>query len=162
MSTKVVLFLLPLAFGLCGCNQGQTAKPQNASPSAVTTTVPYQRFVPVPRQPGNLTGVPRSGAFALDTMTGQLCRTYQRDSPEENTSGKGSTALDTLPLCRALWANPQAATPGDMPPQRVIDAMRNGQYVSNPNGVTYQKVNGKLQLMGNTSFQWVISDGANS
>ena len=37
---------------------------------------PYQRFIPVPRQPNDVTGLPWSGAFALDTKTGQLCWTY--------------------------------------------------------------------------------------
>jgi hypothetical protein len=40
------------------------------------STGAYQRFIPMPRQPENLTAVPWSGAFALDTKTGQLCRTY--------------------------------------------------------------------------------------
>jgi hypothetical protein len=53
-----------LTLALAGCEQA----PQIIKP-------PYQRFVPVPREP-NLTGLPWSGAFALDTKTGQLCWTY--------------------------------------------------------------------------------------
>ena len=45
-------------------------------PSAPPRPIPYQRFVPINRQPENLTGMPWSGAFALDTKTGQLCWTY--------------------------------------------------------------------------------------
>ena len=37
----------------------------------------------MPRQPENLNGVPWSGAFALDTKTGQLCRTYDGGTDEK-------------------------------------------------------------------------------
>jgi len=49
---------------------------QSPHPVAASKAAPYQRFVPMPRQPENVQGVPWSGAFALDTKTGQLCRTY--------------------------------------------------------------------------------------
>jgi hypothetical protein len=52
-----------------GCDQTQTA-------SVPQKPAPYQRFIPMPRQPADLSGVPWSGAFALDTKTGQLCFTY--------------------------------------------------------------------------------------
>jgi hypothetical protein len=45
----------------------------------------YQRFMPMPRQPENLNGVPWPGAFALDTKTGQLCRTYDGGNDEKWT-----------------------------------------------------------------------------
>jgi hypothetical protein len=44
---------------------------------------PYQRFVPMPRQPENVQGVPWFGAFALDTKTGQLCLTGAGDFGED-------------------------------------------------------------------------------
>ena len=53
----------------------------------------YQRFIPVPRQPENVTGVPWSGVFALDTKTGQLCLTYEGDFPDK---------WKALPMCVEL------------------------------------------------------------
>jgi len=52
----------------------QSPRPATAQPTH--DPAGYQRFIPMPRQPENVTGVPWSGAFALDTKTGQLCRTY--------------------------------------------------------------------------------------
>src|SRR5271166_3949321 len=59
-----------------------------ARPAAQTApnTGGYQRFVPMPRQPENLTAVPWSGSFALDTKNGQLCRTYD-GGVDENWKG---------------------------------------------------------------------------
>lgn len=55
-----------------GCDP--TTKPQ--SPAKTSVRPPnYQRFIPVPRE-ANLAGVPWSGSLALDTLTGQLCKTY--------------------------------------------------------------------------------------
>src|ERR1039458_9135488 len=69
------LRLFPLALlalsALCACNSAQSP------PQVAQVKQPYQRFIPVPREP-NLTGVPWSGAFALDTKTGQLCTTYDQ------------------------------------------------------------------------------------
>lgn len=65
---------LPLVLNGCGDFQAKSAQPRKQS---------YQRFIPVPRQPENLEGVPWSGALALDTKTGQLCQTY----PESTVSG---------------------------------------------------------------------------
>jgi len=56
--------------------KAQSAAAQRPAGQAAAGTGAYQRFVPMPRQPEDLTGVPGSGAFALDTKTGQLCRTY--------------------------------------------------------------------------------------
>jgi len=58
---------------------GVSMKAQSAAAQrpAVQPAGAYQRFVPMPRQPADLTGVPWSGAFALDTKTGLLCRTYE-------------------------------------------------------------------------------------
>jgi len=38
---------------------------------------PYQRFIAAPREPSNLEDVPWVGSLALDTKTGQLCKTYE-------------------------------------------------------------------------------------
>lgn len=59
--------------------------PAQTAPSAGAC----QRFIPMPRQPENLNGVPWSGAFALDTKTGQLCRTYD-DQADEKWKGLAS------------------------------------------------------------------------
>jgi hypothetical protein len=71
-----------------GCNQVQPA-----APAVAQKPIPYQRFVPVPRQPADLMGVPWSGAFALDTKTGQLCLTYPGNFPEK---------WNSLPQCTDL------------------------------------------------------------
>jgi uncharacterized lipoprotein YajG len=57
---------------------------------------PYQRFVPVPRQPADLMGLPWSGAFALDTKSGQLCWTYDVKNSSQ------SDMWPVLPYCSAL------------------------------------------------------------
>jgi len=43
--------------------------------------------------------MPWSGAFALDTMTGQLCWTYKPITSDNNAQ------LPTLPDCKALYQN---------------------------------------------------------
>jgi hypothetical protein len=63
-----------VASGMAIKAQSLPLRPAAAQPSPSTGA--YQRFIPMPRQPENVTGVPWSGAFALDTKTGQLCRTY--------------------------------------------------------------------------------------
>lgn len=55
----------------------------------------YQRFVPVPRYPENaVIGLPISATFALDTKTGQLCRTYY---------GGVDSQWQGLPSCAQLY-----------------------------------------------------------
>jgi hypothetical protein len=103
MSRRMPLILLLAISWLCGCDQSQPP-PHVLAPAvaSVPKQVDYQRFIPVPRQPESLRGVPWSGALALDTMTGQLCRTYD----EEVSLEDGPKAFwATLPLCRSLWAN---------------------------------------------------------
>ena len=93
----------------------QTSPPP---PPQSAETQPYQRFIPVARQPENVDGVPWSGAFALDTMTGQLCRTFDRNALvgdktiDYDTLARkyGGTAApqkqsvwNSLPLCHDLW-----------------------------------------------------------
>jgi hypothetical protein len=76
-----------------GCGQ------QGPQPAAVKQ--PYQRFVPIsvpiPREPGNPTGLPWAGAFALDTKTGQLCWTY---NVGENRT---SNLFPNIPYCSVLF-----------------------------------------------------------
>jgi hypothetical protein len=68
---------------------------------------PYQRFVPIHREPANLpetsmfsskAGIPWSGAFALDTKTGQLCWTYH-----EGLENKGDNSWPHIPDCYDLY-----------------------------------------------------------
>jgi hypothetical protein len=73
-----------------GCDNAPTKPTVPEKPAA------YQRFVPIPRQPENLQGVPWSGAFALDTKTGQLCKTYDWES---------TSNLQGLPLCTVVLAS---------------------------------------------------------
>jgi hypothetical protein len=81
---------------LLACDQKPT--PVAAAPSATTpAAVPYQRFVPVPRQPDNVQGVPWSGAFALDTKTGNLCFTYGKGNFPKNWQG--------IPECFELFTD---------------------------------------------------------
>jgi len=83
--------LIGLAVVLVSCEQRPSSpEPKPAAQQRSEPASGYQRFVPLPRQPENLRGVPWSGAFALDTQTGQLCRTYQGDLAEPWRS---------LPLC---------------------------------------------------------------
>jgi len=84
---------------LAACDQKPT--PLAATPCPATT--PYQRFIPVPRQPENVQGVPWSGAFALDTKTGNLCFTYGKSNFPKN--------WQNIPECVELFATvPDTAT----------------------------------------------------
>lgn len=89
---------LVACLSLASCDQIRSAvDPQPRS-------VAYQRFVPVPRQPETLTNVPWSGAFALDTKTGQLCLTYRSDVKEP---------WQSLPECVVLLKTyPDSTAPG--------------------------------------------------
>jgi len=72
--------LVIVALLLNSCEQ--KVPPPTVSTTSATHPVPYQRFVPSSRLPENVTGVPWSGAFALDTKTGKLCLTYEGDFGE--------------------------------------------------------------------------------
>jgi hypothetical protein len=73
MKIATYLLALSLIISVVGCEHA----PVPPTPSIVPPRPnPYQRFIPMPRQPENLGGVPWSGAFALDTKTGQICFTY--------------------------------------------------------------------------------------
>jgi len=92
----VSALFLPLA----ACDQ----KPAPSSPVPIQSPVPYQRFIPMPRQPENVQGVPWSGAFALDTRTGQLCLTYEGDVGKD---------WQSLPTCLALFNQYPTDSPKD-------------------------------------------------
>jgi len=95
---KPIDILIASVVGTALIISGAAMKAQSQSSRSPAQTSPspglYQRFVPMPRQPEDLTGVPWSGAFALDTQTGQLCRTYDGGIDEKWTG---------LNLCADLY-----------------------------------------------------------
>jgi hypothetical protein len=111
MPVKLLIAVAGL-LALSGCADFQTKSAQAAKQ-------PYQRFVPVPRQPENLQGVPWSGALALDTKTGQLCQTYPEStapasspsSPPPKTAEEFLNKYESqqtlgwheIPLCKHLY-----------------------------------------------------------
>lgn len=73
--------------------------PKDFVPISEKGKKPSARFVPITWGPANLTGVPWSGAFALDTKTGQLCKTYSW----EILGRKQDDLLNSLPECLSLY-----------------------------------------------------------
>lgn len=87
MKTALALSALLLIFQQpSGCDQS------SPPPQAPPKPAPYQRFIPIQR--GEVSGVPWSGAFALDTKTGRLCLTYEANF--------GNGIWNTLPQCPDL------------------------------------------------------------
>jgi hypothetical protein len=90
-----VLGLFLLTFLLQSCNQPFSIPkrdPVNERPAKKTEQVPggnYQRFLPVSGNP----------MFALDTVTGQLCKTY----PTLGVVKPDDVKTLALPFCRDLW-----------------------------------------------------------
>ena len=74
---------------------------RNGSPTSERGEPYWQRFISAPKPPDNMTGVPWTGWLALDTETGQLCRTY---------NGKPSEDWQTLPLCSDLYVKPSLSS----------------------------------------------------
>ena len=64
---------------LCGCGK---------------TTTPYQRFLPLSRQPESLKGDAWQGTYALDTKTGQLCVTFDPSA---------FSSVSAIPTCLKLY-----------------------------------------------------------
>ncbi len=81
--------LLPICVLLLGC----PACDRQQQPQQPPKPTYQQRFIPIRREPQNVEGVPWSGAFALDTKTGQLCETYNL----------GSDKWATIPQCFDLY-----------------------------------------------------------
>ncbi len=54
----------------------------------------YQRFLPIPTETAGIYGVPSANHFALDTATGQLCKTFPWNIPDNS--------FNQIPLCRDL------------------------------------------------------------
>lgn len=76
---------IPLLLLLAACLSAQTTAVETPSKSC-------QRFLPLTSETEKV-GVPWAGFFALDTETGQLCRT---------TARKLDNQFDELPSCQAL------------------------------------------------------------
>lgn len=78
---------------LQGCNSSGRERPNQKFEQVQT----FQRFVPVQGMPQGAQNNVWSGAFALDTVTGELCFTY-RDVGVRQSS---------IPLCRDLFDKKQ-------------------------------------------------------
>src|SRR5205085_1715427 len=88
MSMRLMGSTFLACLALTGCNYvGQNNPPRSSR---------YQRFIPIPRE-GAPVGMPWSGAFALDTKTGQLCWTYKGMTNNSNTQ------WPNLPDCASLY-----------------------------------------------------------
>jgi hypothetical protein len=89
--TNILLSLLVLVVLILGFfvtpSKSEKAPSISASPS-------FQRFLPIPPQPQFMEGLPAADHFALDTKTGQLCKTYDWDIPRSDTN--------PIPTCRDL------------------------------------------------------------
>jgi hypothetical protein len=110
--------LAPLvALVAAGCYAPQVPLKTAEAASAKQPSSAYQRFLPIARDTEKM-GVPWFGFFALDTQTGQLCRTADWQLKE---------SWGTLPTCVSLssgkfagentpsfkeWQDQQPAIPG--------------------------------------------------
>jgi hypothetical protein len=83
--------------------QGGCYESKPSTPPAVVSPKPVysQRFLPVPSPQTGMFGVPWTGYFALDTQTGQLCRTWDWGYIG---NGKKVNDLDQLPTCLSLYS----------------------------------------------------------
>jgi len=66
--------------------------PQKAQP--VSTSAGYQRFLPIRPESPPIQGIPPSNHFALDTETGQLCKSFPWNFQ--------SNPFNQIPVCRDL------------------------------------------------------------
>lgn len=82
-----------ILFGMWGCDASDLQKSAQPVMQPSQAEVACQRFIPVTPDT-NRQGVPWSGFFALDTKTGQLCRTTSWEFNNPN--------WDTLPTCYSL------------------------------------------------------------
>jgi hypothetical protein len=92
------LSVLVLALGISGCaTPTQPSQPSNPiAANATSHEITFQRFLPIGPSPQFIQGVPWHGFFALDTQTGQLCRTTIFEFT------KGGTDFNSLPTCFSL------------------------------------------------------------
>jgi hypothetical protein len=85
-----------LLFAVLGVLSGCDAQNQAAPPPTQSKPIPYQRFVPISPQSGMVSGVPWHVFFALDTKTGNLCLTGNRQF------SSGAEWVNDLPMCSGL------------------------------------------------------------
>jgi hypothetical protein len=103
-SPKLCMCSLALV-AFVGCDQAASPN-KTRSAESVAATTNYQRFVPVgsEAQPTNVYVVRAEHWFiALDTKTGQICKTTQVSFPKQEV-------LDSIPQCLALYASDLAHT----------------------------------------------------
>jgi hypothetical protein len=106
------LSVLVLVFGVSGC----VAVAQQRNPSAADAEsheISNQRFLPISPSPQFIQGVPWHGFFALDTQTGQLCRTTIFEFT------KGGTDFNSLPTCFSLSQEAASQSPPKNDPLRI-------------------------------------------
>jgi hypothetical protein len=95
-------------------------KPQTPlQPQAKPQPVEYQRFLPIPENPTN--GAPWSGYFALDTQTGQLCRTTAIPAK--------LTPLDALISCISLSSHDSIISASIFPPKATAAVLLKGKII---------------------------------
>ena len=90
------LSALILMFGLSGCARPIQDPSPTVSPTVVSRMDKPQRFLPVNPSSYIIENIPWHGFFALDTETGQLCRTTTFQFT------KGGTDFNSLPTCFSL------------------------------------------------------------
>lgn len=99
-------FLLPTLCVLSACDVPRTTTKENPpaqkiEPAQAKPPRSVQRFVPLPEAPGSpiVYTVPRV-FLALDTMTGQLCRTWDFTFPNPSDVQR---SIEDLPTCEILY-----------------------------------------------------------
>ena len=106
---------------LCACDREQTKNltPTLSKSEPKASQKTGQRFLPIPEAAGSpiIYMVPRP-FLALDTITGQLCRTWDYSWPNPLDAQR---AIQGLPTCRSLYTSDQVEAVGDwvdVPPQQ--------------------------------------------
>jgi hypothetical protein len=103
---KLKLCMCGLLLVACvGCDHPNKTTPNPCSAESIASN--YQRFVPVgpEPQPANVYVVrPEHWFIALDTKTGQICKTAQVSFPKQEV-------LDQIPQCTALATGGDATKP---------------------------------------------------
>jgi hypothetical protein len=93
-----VTLLTCLALVVQGCDDVQkTTDPQQ--PVTTPMLAQSQRFAPIQPNATQIVGLPWHGFFALDTHTGQLCRTTDVTFP----TLKADSPMNAAPLCIDLY-----------------------------------------------------------
>jgi hypothetical protein len=104
MKAKHVLFFIAAVI-VCsiGCEDPAKHSPTSRQIESTEKTFPIHRFE-------NVTNAGLPGV-ALDTVTGQLCKTWDWSYKDQKMSG----GLDTLPMCLSLFKGTPSSTDSDDP-----------------------------------------------